>query len=82
LLSAAVESLGQLGEWQAVPTLVALLADVEAPLMARKEAAQALARLGGEEAWGALNEAAAKNANERVRQEALGCLKANRYDNG
>jgi HEAT repeat protein len=82
LLSAAVKSLGQLGNRQAVPELVALLADVEAPLMARKEAAQALAGLGGKEAWGALKEAAEKNADQRVRQAALGCLKANGYDNG
>lgn len=80
LLSAAVESLGQLGERQAVPALVALLADAAAPLMARKEAVQALAGLGGAEAWGALKDAAERNVDERVRQAALGCLKANGYE--
>jgi HEAT repeat protein len=76
LLSAAVKSLGQLSDRQAVPTLVALLADVEAPLMARKEAVKALAGLGGAEAWDSLKDVAEKNADERVRQTALRCLVA------
>lgn len=78
LLSVAVKSLGQLDDRQVVPELVALLADSAAPLMARKEALQALAGLGGAEAWGALKDAAEKNTDERVRQAALGCLKAKR----
>jgi HEAT repeat protein len=80
LLSAAVKSLGQLGDRQAVSELVALLADPQVPLMARKETVQALADLGGAEAWGALKDAAEKNADERVRQAALGCLQANGYE--
>jgi HEAT repeat protein len=82
LLSAAVRSLGQLGDRQAGPELVALLADSGAPLMARKEAAQALAGLGGGEAWDALKDAAERNSDERVRQVALTCLKAKGDDRG
>jgi HEAT repeat protein len=78
LLSAAVKSLGQLGDRQAVPELVALLADSAAPLMVRKEAVQALVSLGGTEAWAALKDAAERNPDERVREVALGYLKANK----
>jgi HEAT repeat protein len=70
LLSVAVKSLGLIGDRQAVPALAALLAEPGTSFMARVEAAYALADIGGEEAWAALDEAAARDSNERVRRAA------------
>ena len=74
VLSAALKSLGQIGDRQAVPVLAGLLAAPHAPFMARMEAAYALAAIGGEEAWAALERAAEHDANDRVRQAAAGQL--------
>ena len=71
LLSVAVKSLGQIGNKQAVPELAALLADADASVLARKEALDALARLGGDEAQAALRRALAdphRSVRERVQQ--------------
>jgi HEAT repeat protein len=70
LLSAAVKSLGLIGDGQAVPVLADLLEEPVASFMVRVEAAYALADIGGEEAWAALDEAAAGDSNERVRRAA------------
>jgi HEAT repeat protein len=48
LLSAAVKSLGRIGDKRAVPMLVALLADPNTPFMARAEAKRALSSIGEE----------------------------------
>jgi HEAT repeat protein len=70
VLSAAVKSLGLIGDKRAVPVLRALLAGPGVSFMARVEAAYALAAIGGEDAWAALEEAAARDSNERVRRAA------------
>jgi len=70
VLSAAVKSLGLIGDKRAVPVLRALLAEPGVSFMARVEAAYALAAIGGEDAWAALEEAAARDSNERVRRAA------------
>jgi HEAT repeat protein len=71
LLSAAVKSLGQIGDQRAVPELAALLSDASVSILARKEAIEALARLGGDAAQAALARALADphpSVRERVRQ--------------
>jgi HEAT repeat protein len=70
LLIAAVKSLGQVGDGQAVPALADLLAEPGASFLARVEAIYALAAIGGEEAWAALDKikAAAKESYDRVRR--------------
>ena len=70
VLSAALRSLGQIGDQQAVPVLADLLNDSTAPFMARVEAAHALATIGGTEAETALEWAAQHDTNERVRHAA------------
>jgi len=70
VLSAALKSLGQIGDRRAVRVLASLLADPHAPFMARMEAAYALAAIGGAEAWAVLEQAAEHDASERVRQAA------------
>jgi HEAT repeat protein len=59
ILQQAARGLGLLADGSAVPALVQLLENAEAPLIARCEAALSLGRLGGEEAWQALSAAAA-----------------------
>ncbi len=70
VLSAAVTSLGLIGDRRAVPALEVLLAEPGVSFMARVEAAYALAAIGGKEAWAALEEVAAHDSNERVRRAA------------
>lgn len=74
LLSAAARSLGQIGDRQAVPGLIALLRDPPVSYMVRVEAVKALAALGGEDARRTLAEAAARDSNDRVREAASQAL--------
>lgn len=73
LLSAAVRSLGQIGDERAAPLLAELLADGRAAFMARVEAVHALNLIGGEQAHTAIA-GAASDANERVREAARALL--------
>lgn len=54
VISAAAKSLGLIGSQDAVPCLIELLRDTSASFMARVEAAEALERIGGDEALAAL----------------------------
>lgn len=74
LLSAAVRSLGQIGDRQAVPGLIALLHDSSVSYMVRVEAVKALADLGDEAARRTVAEVAAKDSNDRVREAAIQAL--------
>jgi len=74
LLSTAAESLGLIGDNQAVPVLAALLADLGASFMARVQAAHALGRVGGDEAIAALTKAAI-DTHGLVRNAALTALR-------
>jgi HEAT repeat protein len=69
LLSAAVRSLGQIGDERAAPLLAELLSDERASFMARVGAVQALDQIGGEQAHTAIT-GAASDVNERVREAA------------
>jgi HEAT repeat protein len=72
LLSAVVKSLAQIGDQGVAPELAALLADPEVSFMARLEAADALAHLGGETAEAALRAAlAAPNDSVRARVQQI-----------
>jgi len=73
LLSTAAESLGLIGDNQAVSVLAALLADDDASFMARVQAAHALGRIGGDEAMAALTKAV-MDSHDRVRNAALTAL--------
>ncbi len=55
LLKQAAHGLGLLGDRRAVPALARLLGNADAPFVARREAAFALGKLGGEEAELALS---------------------------
>jgi HEAT repeat protein len=70
LLSAAVKSLGQIGDEQAVPALIGLLAERGASFMVRNAAMHALADIGGEDAWAALDKAADEVFSEGARRDA------------
>lgn len=74
LLSAAAESLGLVGDRQAVPILVTLLCDQDASFMAHVQAAHALGRIGGDEGIAALTEAA-MDSHEMARNKALTALR-------
>lgn len=50
ILKQAVLALGHLGDPQAIPPLIELLRDEDAPLVARHAAVEALAQIGGPEA--------------------------------
>ncbi|MCS7260040.1 MAG: HEAT repeat domain-containing protein [Anaerolineae bacterium] len=54
VVSAAAKSLGLIGSRDALPCLMELLRDANASFMARAEAAEALERIGGAEAWATL----------------------------
>ncbi|PWH15451.1 MAG: hypothetical protein DDG58_11470 [Ardenticatenia bacterium] len=56
VISAAAKSLGLIGSRDAVPCLIELLRDPSASFMARAEAAEALKRIGGDEALAALTD--------------------------
>jgi len=68
LLEAAAEALGRLKDDRAVPALHALLQ--RGTLPARMNAVVALGRIGGDEASRVLEEVAASDPSERVREEA------------
>ena len=57
ILTQAVRGLGVLGDVRAVGSLIRLLESQEKPLVARREAVLALGKIGGEEAWQALEQA-------------------------
>lgn len=59
VVSAAAKSLGLIGSRDAVPCLIELLRDASASFMARAEAAEALERIGDDEALAALADAQA-----------------------
>jgi HEAT repeat protein len=70
LLSAVVKSLGQIGDEQAVPSLAGLLDEPGTSFMVRSAAMHALADIGGEEAWAALDKAADEVFSEGARRDA------------
>ena len=55
LLKQAAHGLGVLGNQRAIPALARLLANADAPFVARREAAFALGKIGGKEAESALS---------------------------
>jgi HEAT repeat protein len=73
LLSAAAQSLGQIGDDGAVPVLRELLDDRSAASMARVQAMNALSQLSSVPSRAALREAAS-DPNERVRAVATSAL--------
>ncbi len=76
LTSVAARSLGSIGSPEAVPCLVDLMADSQASFMARIQAAQALERIGGDQAMAALADAA-HSTRTSVRAAARDALAAN-----
>ena len=74
LLSAAVQSLGQIDDDRAVRVLLDLLADRSAAFMARVQAVHALSQIGGDQAQAALL-AAASDPNARVREAVAAALR-------
>ena len=73
LIGVATQSLGLIGDAEAVPCLAELLADPQASFMARIQAAQALERIGGDQAAAALEEATHTH-RESVREAARAAL--------
>lgn len=73
LLSAATQSLGQIGDERVVQVLRDLLEDHSAAFMARVQAVNALSHLSSVQSRAALLEAAS-DPNERVRQAAAAAL--------
>ncbi|MGQ9553210.1 MAG: HEAT repeat domain-containing protein [Anaerolineae bacterium] len=78
ILKQAAHGLGLLSDRRAVPALARLLADGDAPFVARCEAALALGRLGGDEATQALEGALddARPSVARAVRQALAMLTA------
>jgi HEAT repeat protein len=72
----AATALGQIGDRQAIPLLVAVLDEVGRPLVVRLAAAEALAALGGGAARQALEQTARQPALPRVLQRLLADLLA------
>lgn len=76
LLEAAAEALGRLGDVRAVSALSSLLHG--GPLAARLRAVTALGKIGGGEATGVLEDVAANDPSQGVRDEARGILEDRR----
>lgn len=72
LMEAATEALGRLGDPRAVPALSHVLE--KGPLAVRLKAVTSLGQIGGEDAARALKQAASKDANKVVRDEAAKAL--------